>query len=136
MFQCRKNLRVEEEDVHIYKSSSLISAKFRRFTTSLNHWTTNPKTSFSWLSNKLLKLKSVVFPLIRLQIQNGRSGRFWFDNWNASLNQMIALSLPRFGTSETPDCMRVPSDLLIRSTQQLTARYVTRLNLSGNQTRS
>ena len=66
-----------------------------------NYWTTNPKTSFSWLSNKLLKLKSVVFPLIRLQIQNGRSGRFWFDNWTpfGSLDTYLGASASRLGIS-------------------------------------
>lgn len=64
-----------------------------------NYWSTNPKTSFSWLSNKLLKLKSVVFPLIRLQIQNGRSGRFWFDNWSpfGSLDTYLGDSVSRLG---------------------------------------
>lgn len=47
-----------------------------------NFWTTNPSQNFSWLANKLLKFKSVAYPLIHLRIQNGESGRFWIDNWS------------------------------------------------------
>lgn len=46
-----------------------------------NYWTTTPKQSYSWLVNKLLKLKQVVFPLIKLRLQNGETARFWSDNW-------------------------------------------------------
>lgn len=47
-----------------------------------NYWSTNPKPSYSWLVNKLLKLKSIVYPLIHLCIQNGRQDKFWYDNWS------------------------------------------------------
>ncbi|CAG7872166.1 unnamed protein product, partial [Brassica rapa] len=47
-----------------------------------NYWTTNPSQKFSWLANKLLKLRSVAYPLIHIQIQNGEHGRFWIDNWS------------------------------------------------------
>lgn len=47
-----------------------------------NYWTTEPKSSYSWLVNKLLKLKSVAYTLIILRVQNGRTGRFWTDNWS------------------------------------------------------
>ncbi|XP_056844021.1 uncharacterized protein LOC130496191 [Raphanus sativus] len=47
-----------------------------------NYWTTKPSNSFSWLANKLLKMKNVVYPLICLRLQNGESARFWFDNWS------------------------------------------------------
>lgn len=46
-----------------------------------NYWTTTPKQSYSWLVNKLLKLRSEVFPLIKLRLQNGETARFWSDNW-------------------------------------------------------
>lgn len=45
-----------------------------------NFWTTKPSQKFSWLANKLLKLKSVAYPMIHLCIQNGEHGRFWIDN--------------------------------------------------------
>lgn len=47
-----------------------------------NYWTTRPKQSYSWLANKLLKLRDVAYPLIRLCVQNGQTGRFWIDNWS------------------------------------------------------
>ncbi|XP_048634085.1 uncharacterized protein LOC125608168 [Brassica napus] len=46
-----------------------------------NYWITKPKPSNSWLVNKLLKMKTVAYPLIRLCVQNGRTCRFWTDNW-------------------------------------------------------
>lgn len=47
-----------------------------------NYWITKPKPSNSWLVNKLLKLKNAAYPLIRLCVQNGRTVRFWTDNWS------------------------------------------------------
>lgn len=47
-----------------------------------NYWTTPPRQSYSWLVNKILKLKSEVFPLIKLRLQNGENARFWSDNWS------------------------------------------------------
>lgn len=47
-----------------------------------NYWITKPKQSYSWMVNKLLKLKEVVFPLLKLRLQNGEMARFWSDNWS------------------------------------------------------
>ena len=47
-----------------------------------NYWTTNPSQTFSWLTNKLLKLKDVACPLIHFRVRNGESCRFWTDNWS------------------------------------------------------
>ncbi|XP_013630775.1 PREDICTED: uncharacterized protein LOC106336482 [Brassica oleracea var. oleracea] len=46
-----------------------------------NYWSISPKQSYSWLVNKLLKLKTVVYPLIKLRLENGETARFWTDNW-------------------------------------------------------
>lgn len=46
-----------------------------------NYWITTPKQSYSWFTNKLLKLKDAAFPLLKLRLGNGNSARFWFDNW-------------------------------------------------------
>ncbi|CDY65550.1 BnaCnng47640D [Brassica napus] len=64
-----------------------------------NYWTTKPKASFSWLANKLLKLKDVVFPLIKLRLENGMSARFWFDNWSpfGSIATYLNLTGSRLG---------------------------------------
>lgn len=34
------------------------------------------------MTNKLLKLRDVAYPFIKLRIQNGESCRFWIDNWS------------------------------------------------------
>lgn len=47
-----------------------------------NYWTTNPSQSYSWLANRLLKMRKDAYPLIKLRIHNGECGRFWFDNWS------------------------------------------------------
>lgn len=47
-----------------------------------NFWTTKPSQSFSWLTNKLLKLGKEVYPFICLRIGNGESIRFWTDHWS------------------------------------------------------
>ncbi|XP_048624020.1 uncharacterized protein LOC125592699 [Brassica napus] len=64
-----------------------------------NYWTTKPSTSFSWLANKLLKLKTIVYPLIKLRLQNGTSARFWTDNWTpfGSLTTFLNNSSSRLG---------------------------------------
>lgn len=46
-----------------------------------NYWTTSPQQSYSWLVNKLDKLRNEVFSLIKLRFQNGETARFWSDNW-------------------------------------------------------
>lgn len=46
-----------------------------------NYWSTTPKQSYSWLVNKLLKMKTVVFPLMKLRPENGETAQFWTDNW-------------------------------------------------------
>ena len=64
-----------------------------------NYWSTKPSNSYSWLVNKLLKMKSVVYPFIRLQLQNGERARFWFDNWSpfGCLYDYLDASTSRFG---------------------------------------
>ncbi|KAF2567352.1 hypothetical protein F2Q68_00027690 [Brassica cretica] len=46
-----------------------------------NYWTVKPNQSNSWLVNKLIKLRTEVYPLIKMRVENGRSARFWPDNW-------------------------------------------------------
>lgn len=66
---------------------------------SHNYWTTKLSTAYSWLANKLLKMKNVVYPLIRLQLQNGATARFWYDNWSpfGCLHDYLHASNSRFG---------------------------------------
>lgn len=47
-----------------------------------NYWTTTPKQSYLWFTNKLLKLKDTIFPLLKLRLESGKAARFWFNNWS------------------------------------------------------
>lgn len=47
-----------------------------------NYWTMNTNPKHSWLANKLLKLRGVVFTWIKVRVGNGRICRFWTDNWS------------------------------------------------------
>ena len=64
-----------------------------------NYWTTSPKQSYSWLVNKLLKMRNEVFPLIKLRLQNGETARFWSDNWTpyGALSTHLSGSNSRLG---------------------------------------
>lgn len=64
-----------------------------------NYWTTKPSSSYSWLANKLLKLRTVVFPLIKLCLEDGLTARFWHDNWSplGSLAATLNASASRLG---------------------------------------
>ncbi|KAL0899355.1 hypothetical protein Bca101_083316 [Brassica carinata] len=68
-----------------------------------NYWTTKPKSSYSWLVNKLLKLKIIAYPLIHLRVQNGQAGRFWTDNWSPyeCLETFLDASTSRLGIAST-----------------------------------
>lgn len=64
-----------------------------------NYWTTTPKQGYSWLVNKLLKLKRVIFPLIKLRLQNGETAQFWSDNWTpfGDLHTFLNATVSRMG---------------------------------------
>lgn len=47
-----------------------------------NFWTAKQNRSNSWLANKLLKLRPLIFPWIKMRIGNGLTCRFWYDNWS------------------------------------------------------
>lgn len=46
-----------------------------------NYWTVRPSTSFSWMVNKLIKSRELVFPLLQRRLGNGETTTFWVDNW-------------------------------------------------------
>ena len=46
---------------------------------------------------EVLKLKDVVYPLIKLRLENGLSARFWFDNWAPLGNVATLLNLSSSG---------------------------------------
>ena len=104
-----------------------------------NYWTTKPSSSFSWLANKLLKLKDTVFPLIKLRIQNGLSARFWFDNWSpfGKLYDYLNGSSSRLGISLNATVGSLITNGIwpippARSEEQLQLQtYLTTLQLNG-----
>lgn len=124
-----------------FRSGSLWVAWFRDVVLKgslANYWTTRPSASFSWLVNKLLKLKDTVFPLIKLQLANGLSARFWFDNWSpfGSLFTFLngsnsCLGIPRkatVGSLVSNGCWSLPP---ARSEQQLQLQtYLTTVRLT------
>lgn len=73
-----------------------------------NYWTIKPSQTFSWLVNKLIKLRPVVFPLIKLRVENGRSALFWHHNW-APLGVISDLQL------STRSRMGIPNDATVAS---------------------
>ncbi|XP_023644828.1 uncharacterized protein LOC111832493 [Capsella rubella] len=47
-----------------------------------NFWTMKKRQNYSWLANKLLKYRGVVYDWIKMRIGNGLTCRFWTDNWS------------------------------------------------------
>ncbi|CAA7040466.1 unnamed protein product [Microthlaspi erraticum] len=69
-----------------------------------NFWTVRPHRDNSWLANKLIKTREVVYPWIKLRIGNGRNCRFWSDHWSPFGNVRSFLretGNTRFGIPET-----------------------------------
>lgn len=66
-------------------------------------WTMKPRQSFSWLANKLLKVRVEVYKWIKLRIGNGVTCRFWSDNWSpfGKLLDFLPSTVSRF---------RIPKD--------------------------
>lgn len=47
-----------------------------------NFWIIKESNKHSWMVKRLLKLRPLVYNWIHLNIENGRSTRFWSDNWS------------------------------------------------------
>lgn len=47
-----------------------------------NFWTMQPRRHYSWLANKLLKMRGEAYTWIKLKVGNGSTCRFWSDNWS------------------------------------------------------
>lgn len=47
-----------------------------------NYWSIRTNSNFSWLVNKMIKARDLIYPLLRRRIGNGESTRFWFDHWS------------------------------------------------------
>ncbi|XP_048613360.1 uncharacterized protein LOC106448660 [Brassica napus] len=69
-----------------------------------NYWTVKTNPRFSWLVNKLIKMREVVFTWIKVQVENGRNCRFRTDNWSpyGSLEHFLLRGTgSRFGIAKT-----------------------------------
>lgn len=58
-----------------------------------NFWTLKEKTSHSWVVKRLLRLRNLIYPCIKLIIGNVRSCRFWSDHWSpfGSISEFLNL---------------------------------------------
>nr|VDC95192.1 unnamed protein product [Brassica rapa] len=64
-----------------------------------NYWTVNKSSTHSWLVNKMIKARELIYPLLKRRIGNGETTRFWFDNWMplGSLYSFLNASSSRLG---------------------------------------
>lgn len=46
-----------------------------------NFWTRKTNQKFSWFANKLLRIREIAYPWIKVKVGNGETTRFWTDNW-------------------------------------------------------
>ncbi|XP_018512128.2 uncharacterized protein LOC103853200 [Brassica rapa] len=86
----------------IFREDSVWAAWFKEVVLKgslQNYWTVKPSQKNSWLVNKLIKMRTKVFPLIKMRIENGRTARFWLDNWAPTSSLTLSQTLPggRFG---------------------------------------
>lgn len=45
-------------------------------------WVINTRQKHSWLVNKLLDSREIIFPWIRKRVHNGKPTFFWSSNWS------------------------------------------------------
>ncbi|KAJ4906795.1 Uncharacterized protein Rs2_10453 [Raphanus sativus] len=64
-----------------------------------NYWTVRTSLAYSWLVNKMIKVRDVIYPLLRRRVGNGESTRFWFDNWTpmGELHTFLNATTSRLG---------------------------------------
>ncbi|KAF3610516.1 hypothetical protein DY000_02045534 [Brassica cretica] len=97
--------------------------------------------SNSWLANKLIKYRDLVFPLIKRRLGNGLTTNFWFDNWSpfGSLTNFLDGSTRRLGIPKTATVasLFVGENWLLppaMTDNQLTLQiYLTTVNLSAQE---
>ncbi|XP_010495447.1 PREDICTED: uncharacterized protein LOC104772543 [Camelina sativa] len=70
-------------------------------------WTMKKRPNFSWLANKLLKVKDMAYNWIKLRVGNGITCRFWSDNWSPFGNLSTFLSTTRLGICATATLAQV-----------------------------
>ena len=64
------------------QASSLWVSWVRHYLLRYNSfWDVRDESKGSWIWRKLLKLRDVAYQFIKVEVKNGRSCHFWFDNW-------------------------------------------------------
>ncbi|XP_013594768.1 PREDICTED: uncharacterized protein LOC106302916 [Brassica oleracea var. oleracea] len=61
-----------------------------------NFWTIKEKQSHSFAIKKLLRVRDLAYPWIKIKIGNGRSARLWTNNWSSFGNIRELLRLPSY----------------------------------------
>lgn len=74
-----------------------------------NFWTIQPSQSNSWLVNKLIKMRGVVYDWIKMRVGNGSTCRFWTDNWTPFGN------LKSYFCNDSNFPLRIPEDATLSS---------------------
>ncbi|CAG7877725.1 unnamed protein product [Brassica rapa] len=76
-----------------------------------NYWTVRPSNTFSWMVNKLIKARELVYPLLRRRLGNGATTVFWVDNWSpfGNLSNFLnarssRLGIPQLATVASLHC--------------------------------
>ncbi|XP_019089848.1 PREDICTED: uncharacterized protein LOC109128284 [Camelina sativa] len=57
-------------------SAAVLSDNLSKF------WTLKPNSKYSWITNKLLKIRDSVYPWIKVNVGDGSSCQFWTDHWS------------------------------------------------------
>lgn len=68
-----------------FRSGSIWVAWFKREVLSSNlsnFWILKEKQKYSWMVNRQIRLRDRIYPWIILKVGNGRTCRFWNDNWS------------------------------------------------------
>ncbi|XP_056848817.1 uncharacterized protein LOC130498972 [Raphanus sativus] len=68
-----------------------------------NYWTVRTNSSYSWMVNKLIKARELVYPLLRRRLGDGATTYFWEDNWSpfGSLSLFLNARSSRLGIPQT-----------------------------------
>lgn len=76
-----------------------------------NYWSIRTSTTYSWMVNKLIKSRELVYPLLKRRVGNGATTNFWVDNWSPFGNLYTLLNgrhsrlgIPQHATVASLNC--------------------------------
>ncbi|KAH0909172.1 hypothetical protein HID58_032493, partial [Brassica napus] len=105
-------------------------------------WVINTRQKHSWLVNKLLHSRGIIFPWIRKRVQNGETTYFWSSNWSPFgklfdyLGTQASLHFPVSATATLAELWENDAWIIpnARSDQQLEVlSYISTLTLNNAQ---